>query len=270
MRRHALSIGAAAALVAAPHVAGAICGLSPPVHTLPRRGVAAPLNAHVVVSRPSASSGYEVTLTTAPARGAAERARIAVKRSVDANHAFEHVELVPAAPLLPRTAYEVWGGGAIVGAFTTGDATDTSAPTWAGARGGKAYVPPKANAQRTTSRVIRLAEECGEPYVEIESIAPAADDQTPENDIRYALWAGDPKAALDYGKPPFGWCTIDVAAQRSSTLNGRQPIFVLRYGNTEGLDDDLRELPPMRPLLVGVRAIDLAGNASAPSELVVK
>ena len=78
------------------------------------------------------------------------------------------------------------------------------------------------------------------------------------------------KDTIDYGKRPLTWVAIDVAQQRSAMKVGTDGPWLLSFGNFDGPEPESLELPPVRPLRIGVRAIDLAGNASAPSELVLK
>jgi hypothetical protein len=260
---------APALLVALPHAARAICGQPPPAVVSPHRGDTAPLNANVVMTMPSDwRAKSALTIKTAPAPGK-PRVAVAAKERAWVTVTVERVELVPEAALSPSTAYEVWNArGEILGAFRTGTTADTTAPTWGGLKSGHTYrITPISNVGG--HKVITIDMECGEGLLDLFMDAYAEDDQTPASSVRYALWAAAPPRAIDYTTPPLGWLTISPEQQKLAMRPGTPPSYMLDYGTTESYSNDV-VLPAIRPLKVGVRAIDLAGNATAPSELTVK
>jgi hypothetical protein len=242
------------AMVVVPTGAGAICGRAPPVHVWPH-GKTAPTNARIAMTMPKDfRAGSALSLRTAPVRGAPSRTTIATRNRTWITSDFERAELVPSSALAPRTAYEVWTArGEILGVFTTGDGTDITPPSWVGVKAVRFY--------RTAPRpgIVTLSMECGSPRLVLDSDTPASDDQTAASDILYALWAEPLGTKLDYTKPPRSIVVAGPAFGRG---------FTLYFGN-DSYDDDI-DLPRANVLTIGVRAIDLAGNASAPSELTAR
>lgn len=239
---------AASALSTVP--ADASCGRSPPIRVWPHRGVPVPMNAHVLITAPATWRGdATLLLVTAPRRGRATD-RVAVKEEAWRTAEVERIELTPLAPLAPSTAYELRSSrGEVLGAFTTSVMEDKRAPTWSGVTRGSLY--------RFRAGVIDV--ECGTSLLDVEGPSEAVDDQTTSEDIRYAVWAGKPGAPLDYTLPPLAW-----TARSPYRSEGR---FGLDYGSSEfGNDIDL---PKERPLRIGIKAYDLANNATAPSEITV-
>lgn len=142
----------------------------------------------------------------------------------------------------PSTNYELLSGDRILGVFTTGTLADSAPPSWPGIT--KAFPPAKP------SKGVQV--ECAVSTLRLEGAAAASDDLTSRGDIRYALWLGK---SIDYTAPPQTWTTIPNDWRSEKT-------FTLVYP----MDD----LPKERPLLIGVKAIDLAGNATPASELTLK
>lgn len=239
-------IVASSLLAAIP--AHAVCGRTPPISVWPHRGVPVPLNAHVVMTA-LADWRHDATLSlvTAPRRGRPVE-RVAMKEQVWKTAQVERFDLTPLASLAPNTSYELRSSrGEILGMFTTSVMEDKRPPTWGGVERGSLY--------RSRANVIDI--ECGYPLIEVAGASEAVDDQTTSGDIRYALWAGKPGAALDYAAPPLGWASRSAMAKE----------FSLEYGESE-LTNDI-EVPKDRPLRIGIKAYDLAGNGSAPSEITV-
>lgn len=250
-------------VVAAPGLAHAICAAPPPVSVSLRRGTVAPLNVRPALTAPASwRGGKPLVLATAPRIGQ-PRTSIELRERAWTSAGHERIELTAATELAPATVYELQSStGDILGVFTTGTKTDTTPPSWAGVSSGSLWQPQRG-------RSIRVPQECGEELVVLEATAAATDDQTPAADLRYALWAGDPKTALDYKSPPRTWLRADHEEQKRLTPASRgTPRFTLAFGTTETDLMDF-ELPKTRPLKVGVKAIDLAGNESPPSELTL-
>jgi hypothetical protein len=260
-----LSLVLVVMIVAGTRDARAICGEPPPIATSPHRRDLAPTNARVTMTvRRDWRQGTTFELRTAPAPGR-ERALVPTKVRQSNSGDYERFELVPDAPLAPGTAFEIWATrGELIGAFVTGAYADTSPPTWSGLTTGTAYKKPAP--VRGRPGVITLSEECGEHFLSLRTAAVAVDDHT--KDIRYAVWAAPSTQKIDYTRPPLGWTRIDEENARLASPPGKPISYTLGYGNTD-FDNDI-DLPTVRPLLVGVKAIDLAGNESAPSELAVK
>jgi hypothetical protein len=240
VRRIAVVIG----LLVVPSVAHAICGRTPPMFVSPHRGVAVPTNAQLVLSAPVTWRGdSKLTLVTAPGQ---RHTAVALTERAWITGKIQRFELLPSAPLSPSTAYELrTTRGEIVAVFTTSVLADTRPPTWTGVRSGVV--------RRFDPRVIGL--ECGSPEITLSGESAASDDQTTRDDIRYAAWFGKPSTPIDYTAPPVTWTRASPDIR-----------FSLQFGNTEDSDFDL---PPQRPLRIGVKAVDFAGNASAPSELTL-
>jgi hypothetical protein len=238
----------ASMLAAVP--AHAVCGMRPPIHVWPHRGVAVPTNARVFVTAPATwRADATFSLQTAPRKNQPS-ARIALKAQSSRGASVERFELTPLAPLAPSTAYELRSSrGEVVGIFTTSVLEDTRSPVWSGVTRGQLW--------REKKGVIPVA--CGVSLVHLEGASEAVDDQTTSDDIRYALWAGKPDAPLDYAAPPRTW----TARARDARA------FELNYGSSIPEDNDF-ELPEERPLRVGIKAYDLAANASDPSEVTLE
>jgi len=163
------------------------------------------------------------------------------------------VELVPSAPLAPRSVYEVWlvdrspfARTILAGAFRTGAERDASPPVWGGLTGARVDDPMWPHA------TITLAGDCGESlYVDLSG--PPASDEGP---VLYGVWTSAATDALDYSAPPVA---ILRAGSTSTFLSiGRLGCWPVEV-----------PLPKADSLRVGVVAIDLAGKRSAPSDLVL-
>lgn len=182
----------------------------------------------------------------------------------------ERVELTVGSPLMPRTAYEVWSSRReLLGSFKTGPIADTTPPQWIGIKSARAWSAPPPK-MMNGQKVISLDPECGAALLSLETDALATDDLTSPDAIRYAVWAEPAKtrSKIDYETPPRGWVVVSKTQPRLAAAPGTSPTYTLAYGNSEDDVNDI-ELPTGRPLVIGVRAIDLAGNASAPSERTV-
>jgi hypothetical protein len=230
--------------------AHAVCGALPPIHVWPHRGVPVPTNARVFMTAPTAWRGDATfTLQTAP-RKSQPVARIGLKEQSWRGGSVERWELTPLTALEPSTAYELRSSrGDVLGIFTTSVLEDKRPPRWSGALRGFL--------RREQKGVIPV--ECGVQLIHLEGASEALDDQTTGDDIRYALWAGKPSSPLDYASPPLTWTARARATKQ----------FELNYGSSIPEDSDL-ELPKERPLRIGIKAYDLAANASDPSEVTLE
>jgi hypothetical protein len=160
------------------------------------------------------------------------------------------LEVWPKAPLDARAQYVLapsGGGNEHVGGFpsmgveiTTGDLIDTVPPSWAGAKAGR-YLPKGLQEGSSCS--------VSAPLIDIEVTEPH-DDQTPSDQIVVAVWRGTEDAALP---------AVIAAVRRGHVHLGRPDLcseadFSVRAGQAEKLR---------------LRALDLAGNASAPSDITI-
>ncbi len=268
------------ATLAAPR-ADAICGGSAEVDVVPFGDGIAPINTHVWVtlgaawetidiacarpsSRDCAKGQFDLVLRTAPTKGAPPE-DIATTRRELRSLAIATVELVPSAPLRARTRYDVWyveEHGAtrprVVGTFTTGSATDITAPTWNGIVRATSNVPTQVPGKK----IVTMHVECEADGVDVDVRAPT-DDMTPPAQMRYVLWIEDVKAKIDYVRTPL---LYEAAYPIDTTA---PPRFEINLGTAETRAN--WEIPKgVRAVKIGVRAIDLAGNVSVVSEVVVK
>lgn len=249
---HALGLISAALFAAIP--AHAICGRPPPIHVWPHRGVPVPTNAHVFMTAPATwRADATMTLVTAPRKDRPTE-RTGLKEQSWRAAGTERFELTPLSPLLPSTTYELRSSrGEILGVFTTSVIEDKHPPTWGGLRSGRVWKERRGPG-------VTVSPECGNELVLLEGPSQAIDDQTQSVDIRYALWAARAGAPIDYGSPPLTWTT------RDRDLPTR---FTLQYGSSSPEEMDF-ELPKDRPLRVGVKAYDLAANATDASEVTLE
>jgi hypothetical protein len=156
----------------------------------------------------------------------------------------------------------VWSSrGEIVGAFTAGETSDTTPPAWSGVASGSLVTRWRGG---MINGVFQLAPECGDDLVSLTAATSAHDDATKDEQLVYAIWAEPPTKLIDYTTPPRSFVAFDA----SMMMQGARGPMHLGFGNTEYMND--LDLPKARPLRVGVRVLDLAGNATPPSELTLK
>lgn len=258
--------------------ASAICGQLPEVTVLPHRGIDAPLDTHVWLElrsdwrttgigcdteHPSDACIHAdnvFQLRTAPSPGGRPQV-VTVDRKEITSGAFTFIELVPRDALAPKTHYEVWSvdrkrkaESRVVGAFTTGTAVDDRAPEWLGITSVSMLPPVPAG-------TIYLAAECGDPRLSFE-IAVPSDEQTPKSAMRAALWIVPAASKIDYDAAPTVLEPIDFFASKTGAT--------ILAGSTEEYFDDLPSVDGKTPLRIGIRILDLAGNASPPSEIIAR
>jgi hypothetical protein len=110
---------------------------------------------------------------------------------------------------------------------------------------------------------IRLPMECGAPRLSFDVAIPH-DDLAGLTSLRAAMWIADPGATIDYAAPPRVYEPLFDQGSRAG-------YAVVLAGNADDADDD--DLPAVdgtRPVLVGMKIVDLAGHASPASEMVVR
>ena len=268
-----------AASVLAPASAAAICGVPPDAEVVPTLLTRAPRNVRPRVTLPAdfqtralcrqgatpcPAGDLHVELRTAPSR-ASRGAVVPTHARVSRLGELATVELVPDAELDDGGRYEIAHVDAsgrtpsrLLGAFTTDAERDTTPPAFAGLRDATAH-PPR---QQQRGKVIVLMAECEAPGVELVGPSAATDDATPAELMRYALWySDDTKAKLDYASPP--------RAYLAGATDSRTHELHLWWGGFEMRTAYERPAKGVRARRVGVRAVDLAGNMSAASEVVV-
>jgi hypothetical protein len=266
--RGLLTTAIVAAALAAPRPAGAQCGKPWDALVTPHDGAPAPRNAHVWVRQPFAPGdpAWTFSLRAAPSRGKPAGGIALATRAAVAG-AYRDVELTPAGRLDAGTRYEVVMSGpasrladAIVGTFVTGDADDTTPPVWAGAK----RVFPTHLLGASPPGTIRIYAECEGPGLGIDA-PPATDDGATADELRYEVWYSDARGKLDYAAAP----AAVIAGAWDELPGGAPSVFRLEIG---GAEEGISDMPPRAffkrraRARVGVRAVDLAGNASAPSE----
>ncbi len=260
------------------------CGYVAPWSSAPTPMQIAPLNTHVWAFGPPAPERsacapeepqyctervYEFRLRRA-SRGASEGQDVpieVVKSQTARQTAFE---IVPKQNLEARRRYELWllDSGEVyptrlLGTFRTGTAADQQAPKWSGLTH-SSWQPPKPVAPGHPRRVV-LA--WGSPGIPLFG-APAHDGPKPAW-IRYAVWTADPGQKVDYESPPTTYVE-EYPAPLPPENGPPQTGPLLEIGGSDGCWDSPFVIPKdKKTILVGMRALDIAGNRSAPSELTI-
>ncbi len=276
----ALGLLALAATMSVTARAHAICGRAADVRVLPTYFLTGPPNAEVrlTLRREWRTTGFctdgardacsgvtmDLELRAAPANGQPPRS-IPFTVTHSESGAFATEVLRPASPLVVGL-YEVRAvehsarvAPLVIALFRVGGEPDRLAPTWAGL---------------TSARWVRRAHgiggavvvelECGSPLILLEA-ARAMDDMTSDGAVRFAIWLAQPGAAIDYTTPPLLYATADELG----------PTLKISLGSTEESTSNLAPSgmdakTPYPTRKLGVRAVDLAGNMSAPSEALVR
>lgn len=181
------------------------------------------------------------------------------------------IEMIPKQHLAPNRRYEIRyvekeaGPIEIVGTFLTGAAIDTTAPSWRGLSSTFQRVGglwPGETPPRKKPGVITIdMTDCFGLGVEFDALDKATDDQTRPEDIRYAWWMGDVDGtAIDY-------TTVPLSYTKGYEV---MPHFKVVYGTRLEPLNDFSLPTGKKAFKLGVRAVDLAGNMSKPSEVVVR
>lgn len=219
-----------ASLALASHEADA-CVIIVPMVVLPRLQPA-PTNTHVWMQGLEASmyAGGDFVLT--------EAAGPAVPLSLRQWPESMVWELVPAHELKPRARYEVWGvpvpktkkPTTLLGTFRTGDAPDHVAPS-----------PPVVKRLEQRPSAVSCP-----PFLFLEG--SAGTDASGE--VFHAMWVTTVRGGIDYAAPPAFVFSLTKATKD-------RPVPSAELVNR------------VTPRRAGVRAIDVAGNLSAPVEVDV-
>jgi hypothetical protein len=208
------------------------------------------------------------------AAGATEPLPVGLRESTSGEIAT--VAMVPSAPLAANMRFEIVYAelddrepSRVVATFMTGERIDDKPPVWSGvttvANVGEWPAASSAKPKPPKRGVITLDTDllCSGPGIAFTGAASATDDDTRSEDLRYAIWIGDPDGPIDYTAPPLAYERGTRALLRPSGS-----LLSVQFGG---------RLPPndfsfpagKRVAKVGLRAIDLAGNTSAASEHLV-
>lgn len=203
--------------------------------------------------------------------------RVAVDLRESSSGDVATVEIVPRGQALleARTRFEILyteldgkEPSRIVASFETGDTVDTTPPSWSGVTSHEQIgVAAPAPTPKPSSKVVTLDEVgCGGPGLRFLGPSPATDDQTRPEDMRYAIWMANASGSIDYLQPP-------LAIVRGSAEVHRAPaattLAITFGGSPPPSDFSFPSGAGKRPVKVGIRAIDLAGNLSIASERMV-
>lgn len=196
------------------------------------------------------------------------------------------IELRPKGPLNPNTPFEVVartreGKTRVISSFMTGETPDESPPRGVPVIGGRPLIfNIRTDANNEAEVVARL------------TVGDVSDESTPAASLLYAVWTGAPGRPIDFGQPPPAYFASKVDAQYGGH-------FIVDMGNTDVCENGSSLTPPKiykykdsfmewkdrllsyesgRSALpwprgirlnIGIRAIDLAGNAGEPTELTL-
>jgi len=232
----------------------AACSCAPRPATFeitPSGGARVPLNARVRVAfggrlTDSAETGVQVTLRTNAGRKIATREQVYRDSS-----GRELRELTPQAPLRPETEYTVVvtaGRPSLpilaTARFRTGRAADRGAPLWRGVESASLWPGDTDPAHGGLCHSYR-------PYGDLKVASPVDPESSP---VVFAVWLGTSGAALAYDRAPITYVTA---------VDGHITI-----GDPSKCGSGA--LPAQDPgTLVGLRAVDQAGNLSPPSETLL-
>ena len=223
----------AAALVTTTHASRA-CIIIPPEVVLPASR-AAPRNTHIWYGGTGLPYGATFALVAEPGSPPAPALDVRMWAL------SMLLEIVPRAPLAANARYDLWasphqgkwekrpGKPVLLGTFRTGDDVDTAPPS-------------RPVVRRAVGHPVAMS--C-DAWLQIE-LEPAA-DRGPAADL-YAVWFADADGRIAYETPPEEVASVTV--------------------ETQSLDVQIPSRAKVG-LRVGVRALDVAGNLSAPVETTV-
>jgi hypothetical protein len=203
------------------------------------------------------SNGFDGKRWDLALRRAGSPEVVATEQRVIGTEQERMLEIWPVAPLAPNAFYVVERRGEPADAkspagfatlhadFKTSAQVDTTPPSWSGASAAR-YLAKGVTGDRSSCNV-------QEPVIEIDAAEPK-DDDTPATAIVLGVWVAGPTGAFDYAAAP----AVLARLQAGHAYLGR------RYYCGES------DFPAKKAALkLGLRALDLAGNASAPSEVTV-
>lgn len=249
MRTAAVLVGWLA-LAARPTEIDACSCLRPSVYSFPQ-GPGAPVNTHVFLWVPpkysrGARTNAPRTFTLHEAGPTGQHPVVAVERVEVGSGALGVVELIPRRPLKPRMQYAVVEDETAqrVGSFTTSDAIDMTPPAWRGVY----------NAEHLVDDVVCCACQTGAPYTIGTLVSRVTDDSYGEAQSLLAVWLADASGKIDYAQPPT---TYTHASVRFS------------LGDPSSCSPANFTYPSATTMLIGIKAVDVAGNATWESEVRV-
>lgn len=227
------------------------CTCRSPMVDVSPQGADVPVNATVMIWVPerfsrSGKPKFAIRVFAAGrSLGDLDRRRVPFTSKVTGSGKTEVFELVPKAPLAPKTTYEVVveqaGKATVVQTFTTGTATATQAPAWKAQGIGRVrYFQPEMWGGGSCMN--------GTPNLEVIWMS---EDPKPR-ELRVGIWLG---AEIDFSKPP----TTYVA--------GLSTVQVL--GDPTYCTSALLTIPNEKKLKFGAKLFDAAGNASDSREYVL-
>lgn len=233
------------------------------------------------VDRGCIAGRFDLELRPARRSASARDDRVAVDLRESSSGDVATVEIVPRGQALlePRTRFEILyteldgkEPSRIIASFETGDALDTTPPSWSGVTSHEQLAVAAAPTPKPSSKVVTLDEvACGGPGLRFLGPAAATDDQTRPEDMRYAIWMADAAGSIDYLQPPLAIVKGSPDVHRAPAAT----TLALTFGGSPPPSDfsfPSGSFPPgagTRPVKVGIRAIDLAGNLSIASERMV-
>jgi hypothetical protein len=237
-------IAFAIALVARPEEAGA-CSCSMPRVTISPADADAPINSTVIAWLPAyVGKPGEVTFSL---RKKVSGDQVPVDYRPGGAAALAVVEMIPRAKLDPNTTYEVvmvkgQGAPQPVGSFATGKTALTGPPAFQGIA--------KANYYKAVPVCCMCMTD--DPYAVLELRDKFPDSKV--NQMRFAVWMSDAAGKIDYTKTPttYHYGSDSLYLGHPSTCSSANFTF-----------------PKQKALKLGVKLVDLAGNASAASEVTL-
>jgi hypothetical protein len=239
-------------LALVPRPADACSCQRPQIEVWPVATVAAPTNTHVWLAYPPAAGAPPAAADLGlRVRGASPPVPVAIDVRESGAASRRVYELIPRAPLTARTRYEVTAARAdgkpaeVIGEITVGEKADETPPAWEGIERARLFHPPAHCCDCST----------GDAYVVLD-LRPPTDDATSAERLVWAVWLGDGKGKIDFAQPPVttvaAWGSTIVLGHKSSCAPANL-VF-----------------PPKGRARVGLRPLDLAGNAGKPSEIEVE
>lgn len=262
-RRRALVIPALCGLALAlgPSSPADACSCAGPRPRLltPNRADAAPLNAKIRLEVPLENRvqdpHHDPQMTGEIVIRPLDGPPIAVTSRRTPDGIVEVLELTPTRPLLPRTTYEVEivrptvrPAIYVIGTFTTGEATDTTAPQIT-----------KVDASPADPEDVPRTCRAQGPWLNVDLVAD--DPSRTDAALVYGVWRADAAGRIDGKRPP---ATIVAPDQ------DRDGKRVLHVGRTSICDPRAFALPAKGPVTLGIAAIDEAGNVGPIRRVVVR
>jgi hypothetical protein len=242
--KSAIVLAALVSVLARAELAHACSCGSPQPYVQPT-GDDAPINPVVIVWVPSSVGKLDNLTLSLQKTKSGDQVAVDYRRS--GSGAYGVVELLPRSKLAVDTEYKVMmveGGGApeAIGTFTTGKRTLSAAPEFTGFS--------KTGYFKDTVRCCMCR--TGEPYIQLTLKDPP--DDAKSSQLRFAIWAAGADGKLDYSKPPLTY----QAAWNFVTLGHPSICGSANFS-----------IPKQKSLRLGIKLVDLAGNASKPTEVTV-